>query len=198
MEKLSKINIENKNKNSNGIADISFEKSKDWLKTCIEGILFISESPVKLKEISRVLEVPEGKVSGIIKALEKEYIDQNRGFVIRKVGRGFRLYSNPAISDILKSFIKSNIRTHLSQASLETLAIVSYKQPVTRTQIAEIRGVRTNSVVLTLIDKGLIKEAGKLKEPGNPLIYKTTDRFLELLGINSLKDLPTLSDYDER
>jgi len=129
--------------------------------------------------------------------LEKEYADNNRGFILKRVAGGFRLYSNPALNDVLIRFAKSNIRTHLSQAALETLAIISYRQPVTRTQVAEIRGVRTDSVILTLVDKGLIKEAGKLKEPGSPLLYKTTDRFLELLGIDSIKDLPPLEFMKE-
>lgn len=168
-----------------------------WLKTCIEGILFVSEGIVKARDISSVLEITEKKVYEIIELLEKEYIDENRGFILKRVAGGFRLYSNPALSEILIKFIKSNIRAHLSQAALETLAIISYRQPVTRTQVAEIRGVRTDSVILTLVDKGLIKESGKLKEPGNPILYKITDRFLELLGIESLKDLPPLDDIKE-
>jgi segregation and condensation protein B len=181
--------------NNNG--DVDFYKDDNWLRTCIEGILFISESPVKLADISYTLKVPENKINKIIKILEKEYIEQNRGFILKRVARGFRFYSNPVIRDILKKFVKSNIRTHLSQAAIETLAITVYKQPVTRTQIAEIRGVRTESVILTLIDKGLIKEVGKLKEPGNPIIYRTTDKFLELLGIDRLKSLPPLEDFKE-
>ena len=185
---------EKQKKESRKKIDIDFYKDDSWLKTCIEGILFVSEGIVKAKELSNTLGITEKKVHEIIEILEKEYVDENRGFILKKVGRGFRLYSNPAINEILIKFVKSNIRTQLSQAALETLAIISYRQPVTRTQIAEIRGVRTDSVVLTLIDKGLIKEAGKLKEPGNPILYKTTDNFLELLGINNLKDLPPLAD----
>ena len=165
-----------------------------WLKACVEGILFVSEGIVKARDISSALEITEKKVYEIINLLEKGYIDKNRGFILKRVSGGFRLYSNPALSEVLIKFIKSNIRKYLSQAALETLAIISYKQPVTRTQVAEIRGVRTDSVILTLADKGLIKEAGKLKEPGNPILYKVTGRFLELLGIESLKDLPPLED----
>jgi len=175
----------------------SLYSGEAWLKTCIEGILFVSEGIVKARDISSVLEITEKKVYEIIELLEKEYIDENRGFILKRVAGGFRLYSNPALSEILIKFIKSNIRAHLSQAALETLAIISYIQPVTRTQVAEIRGVRTDSVILTLVDKGLIKEAGKLKEPGNPILYKITNRFLELLGIESLKDLPPLDDIKE-
>jgi len=174
-----------------------FYKEDLWLKACVEGILFVSEGIVKSGEIASVLEIKEKKVYEIIEILEKEYIDKNRGFILKRVAGGFRLHSNPALNDILMKFVKSNIRTHLSQAALETLAIISYRQPVTRTQVAELRGVRTDSVILTLADKGLIKEAGKLKEPGNPLLYKTTDRFLELLGIESLKELPPLEYMKE-
>ena len=170
---------------------------EEWVKTYIEGILFISESPVKTGTISESLDVPEGKIKQVLRMLEQEYIDQNRGFVLKKISGGYRIYSNPALNEVLQYFVKTNIRTHLSQAALETLAIIAYRQPITRTQIAEIRGVRTDSVVLTLLDKGLLKEAGKLKEPGNPILYRTSDRFLELLGLNNLKDLPPLKEFKE-
>jgi segregation and condensation protein B len=170
---------------------------EEWVKTYIEGILFISESPVKTGTISESLGIPEGRIKQALRMLEQEYIDQNRGFVLKKISGGYRLYSNPALNEVLQRFVKTNIRTHLSQAALETLAIIAYRQPITRTQIAEIRGVRTDSVVLTLLDKGLLKEAGKLKEPGNPILYRTSDRFLELLGLNNLKDLPPLKEFKE-
>ena len=173
-------------------------KTDDWLKSCIEGILFISEATVSVGEISSTLEITERKTEKILNELEKEYLDKNRGFILRKVAGGYRLYSNPAISDILKVFVKSNIRTYISQAALETIAIICYRQPVTRTQIAEIRGVRTDSVILTLVDKGLIKEAGRLKEPGNPILYKTSEKLLEIMGINSIKDLPLLQNFEDK
>ena len=170
---------------------------EEWVKTYIEGILFISESPIKTSTISESLDVPESKIKQVLRMLEQEYIDQNRGFVLKKISGGYRLYSNPALNEVLQRFVKTNIRTHLSQAALETLAIIAYRQPITRTQIAEIRGVRTDSVVLTLLDKGLLKEAGKLKESGSPILYRTSDRFLELLGLNNLKDLPPLKEFKE-
>ena len=176
----------------------SIYKTDDWLKSCIEGILFISEVTVSIGEISSTLEITERKTEKILGELEREYLDKNRGFILRKVAGGYRLYSNPAISDILKVFVKSNIRTYISQAALETIAIICYRQPVTRTQIAEIRGVRTDSVILTLVDKGLIKEAGRLKEPGNPILYKTSEKLLEIMGINSIKDLPGLQNFEDK
>ncbi|MFA5014240.1 MAG: SMC-Scp complex subunit ScpB [Actinomycetota bacterium] len=178
-------------------SNIQLKKEKEWLKTCTEGILFVSEGIVGAREISNALGISEKKVCEIIEILEKEYIDDNRGFILKRVAGGFRLYSNPSLSEVLIKFIKSNIRTYLSQAALETLAIISYRQPVTRTQIAELRGVRTDSVILTLVDKGLIKDAGRLKEPGNPILYKVTERFMELIGIESLNELPPLEDFKE-
>lgn len=173
-------------------------KTDEYLKSCIEGILFISETTVSIGEISSALEISEKKTEKILNELEKEYLDRNRGFVLRKIAGGYRLYSNPAINSILKEFVKSNIRAYISQAALETIAIICYKQPVTRTQIAEIRGVRTDSVILTLVDKGLIREAGRLKEPGNPILYKISEKLLEILGINSIKDLPELQNFEEK
>jgi segregation and condensation protein B len=174
------------------------EKNYDeWNRICVEGILFISETPVKSREIAEALEIPEKKVEEIILSLTGEYMDKNRGFVLRNVAGGYRFYSNPALRDILADFVKSNNYAYLSQAALETLAIICYKQPVTRTQVAEIRGVRTDSVFMTLIDKGLIKEVGRLKEPGNPKIYRTAERLLEMLGISSLEELPLLKDFEE-
>jgi segregation and condensation protein B len=174
-----------------------FDSKLEWARACIEGILFISEKPVKSVEISEALGISPREIEGIISKLQQEYTDSVRGFVIRKVAGGYRFYSNPGISEYIKNFVKSNIRPYLSQAALETLAIVAYKQPITRTQIAEIRGVRTDSVVITLLEKGLLKEAGRLKEPGNPIIYRTTDRFLDLLGIDSLNHLPPLEIIDD-
>ena len=178
-------------------SNIQSKKEREWLKTCIEGILFVSENIVGAREISTALGISEKKVYEIIEILEKEYVDDNRGFILKRVAGGFRLYSNPSLSEVLIKFIKSNIRTYLSQAALETLAIISYRQPVTRTQIAELRGVRTDSVILTLVDKGLIKDAGRLKEPGNPILYKVTERFMELIGVENLNELPLLEDFKE-
>lgn len=167
-------------------------KGKPPLKTCVEGILFIAESPVSPKAIAKVLNADGEVIIEIIEQLKKEYLKSEKGFIVRKIGEGYRLYSNPALSEILKEFVNTNIKVHVTQAALETLAIIAYKQPVTRSQIAEIRGVKTDSVVVNLESKGLVKESGRLKEPGNPIIYRTTSKFLEILGIGSLEDMPPL------
>jgi len=171
----------------------SMSKGNQSLKTCIEGILFISENPVSVSSISLALNCTKEEAENNIDILKKEYIDDCRGFIIRKIGEGYRMYSNPALVDILKNFVNTNIRHHITQAALETLAITAYKQPVTRTQVAEIRGVRTDSVIISLVNKGLLKEAGRLKEPGNPILYRTTSKFLEIIGLSNLDELPKLN-----
>jgi segregation and condensation protein B len=191
-----KIKDLQENKNSSFDLFDELLKGKLPLKTCVEGILFIAESPVSSKEIAKVLNIDEELIIEIINQLEKEYLETERGFILRRIGGGYRLYSNPSISEILKEFVNTNIKVHLTQAALETLAIIAYKQPVTRSQIAEIRGVKNDSIVTSLVSKGLIKEAGRLKEPGNPIIYRTTEKFLEILGISSIDDLPLLKLSD--
>jgi len=136
------MNEENKYNLSGGIDNNLKLIGPGWIKTCIEGILFISEDPVKLKTISETLGIKELKAKEIIDEIDREYIEQNRGFIIKKISGGYRMYSNPALQDLLKKFIKTNIRPRLSQAAIETLAIAAYRQPITRTEIAEIRGVK--------------------------------------------------------
>ena len=167
-------------------------KGRPPLKTCVEGILFIAEAPVNPKSIAKVLNSDTGAIIEIIEQLKAQYLESDRGFIVRKIGEGYRLYSNPSLSEILKDFVNTNIKIHITQAALETIAIIAYKQPVTRSQVAEIRGVRTDSVIISLESKGIVKEAGRLKEPGNPIIYRTTSKFLEILGIGSLNELPPL------
>ena len=162
------------------------------LKTCVEGILFIAEAPVNPKSIAKALNSDTGTIIGVIEQLKAQYLESDRGFIVRKIGEGYRLYSNPSLNEILKDFVNTNIKIHITQAALETIAIIAYKQPVTRSQVAEIRGVRTDSVIISLESKGIVKEAGRLKEPGNPIIYRTTSKFLEILGIGSLNELPPL------
>jgi segregation and condensation protein B len=194
--------IENETKDLKEKKDLNFDmfdkllKGENSLKTCIEGILFIAESSVSSKEIAKVLNISEKSAIEIIDQLEKEYIETERGFILRKIGGGYRLYSNPSISEILKEFVNSNIKFYITQAALETLAIIAYKQPVTRSQIAEIRGVKNDSIVSSLKSKGLVEEAGRLREPGNPILYKTTYKFLEVIGIRSINDLPPLETYE--
>ncbi len=172
-------------------------ESRPDIKTCVEGILFISEKPVTIYEISKVLNYEKKVIQETINLLEDEYLKNNRGFVIRKIGNGYRMYSNPSLKNILKDFVNTSQKIHITQAALETLAIIAYKQPVTRQQIAEIRGVKTDSIVINLVNKGLVREAGKMKIQGNPILYRTTSKFLEIIGLKSLDQLPELNIKDD-
>jgi segregation and condensation protein B len=162
------------------------------LRKAIEAILLVVEEPVQPLQIAQVLEVATEEVLMTLRALRAEYLDSSRGFVLREVGGGWRLYTDPSAAPYAERFVIHGRSGRLSQAALETLAIVAYKQPVTRAQISEIRGVDADGAVRTLHARGLIIEVGRESSPGQPLLYGTTPAFLERLGLSSLDDLPLL------
>lgn len=161
----------------------------------LEAILFVAEQPVPVEELAEVLEIPVDGVEAELKALAAEMADRQSGVVLRKVAGGWRCYSNPEAFPYLERFASTASATRLSGAALEVLAVVAYRQPVSRNQIAEIRGVDSDSSIRTLERRGLIEEIGRLPLPGSPTIYGTTDLFLEKLGLQSLGDLPPLADH---
>jgi segregation and condensation protein B len=162
------------------------------LRKAIEAILLVVEEPVQPLQIAQVLEVATEEVLMTLRALRAEYLDSGRGFVLREVGGGWRLYTEPSAAPYVERFVIHGRSGRLSQAALETLAIIAYKQPVTRAQISEIRGVDADGAVRTLHARGLIIEVGRESSPGQPLLYGTTPAFLERLGLSSLDDLPRL------
>lgn len=161
----------------------------------IEAILFVAERPVPAKELAEVLELPTRDVQAELEALARSYEVEERGMIVREVGGGWRLYSNPASFPYLERFASSPSAARLSGAALETLSVVAYKQPVSRAQVADIRGVDSDSSLRTLERRGLVREVDRLPLPGNPAVYGTTDLFLEKMGLNSLADLPPLADH---
>ena len=185
--------IEEKNKYLSASLYDELMEGRPDLKTCLEGIMFISEKPVTVYEISKILNLEKKLVQEKIDEMQDEYIKNNRGFIIRKIGNGYRMYSNPSLKDVLKNFVNTSQKAHITQAALETLAIVAYRQPVTRQQIAEIRGVKTDSIVINLVNKGLVRESGRLKVQGSPILYRTTPKFLEMLGLKNINELPELN-----
>ncbi|MEE8603487.1 SMC-Scp complex subunit ScpB [Euzebya tangerina] len=164
------------------------------LRKALEAILLVVDEPVDVESLAQVLEVPPGDVEDGLLALAAEYIDDGRGFVLRRVGGGWRMYTDPGAARYVEQFVLHGRTGRLSQAALETLAIVAYKQPVTRSAISEIRGVDADAGVRKLVSRGLVEEIGREDSPGQPLLYGTTSSFLEKLGLDSLDDLPALPD----
>jgi len=165
------------------------------LRSIVEALLFISDQPLSKAKIVSVVDIPEEEVNQILTDLTNEYSRADRGFQLREVAGGYRLYSHPAYTSYIEKLILSFDHRRLTQAALETLSIIAYKQPVTRADIASIRGVNSDGVVNTLINRGLIKELGKQDAPGQPILYGTTNRFLESFGLRSLNELPPLDEF---
>lgn len=159
----------------------------------LEAILFVAESPVPIEELAEVLEVAVTDVQKELDVLADRLLDH--GLELRNVGGGWRLYSHPDTYPYLDRFAATATASRLSQAALETLAIVAYRQPVSRSQVSEVRGVDADSALRTLERRGLVAETGRLSLPGNPAVYGTTDLFLEKMGLQSLADLPPLADH---
>jgi segregation and condensation protein B len=169
-------------------------QSKKELKGAVEALLFVSDEPLKASELAKILKVSEKEVEKIVQELSLSYERKDRGIRLRQVARGFRLYSSPDYASYIQNLLAHKDHRRLTQAALETLAIIAYKQPVTKAEISAIRGVSSEGVVATLLRKELIKEVGRAKAPGNPVLYGTTAHFLESLGLNSLADLPPLDE----
>lgn len=161
----------------------------------LEAILFVTEAPVPESELAEVLEMTAGEVAETLADLGRILDERGAGVTLRSSGGGWRLYTRPEAYPYLERFTTSATARKLSSAALEVLAVVAYRQPVSRGQIAEIRGVDSDSSLRTLSRFGLIEEAGRLSIPGNPAVYRTTGLFLEKLGLGSLEELPPLADH---
>jgi len=161
----------------------------------IEAILFVAEAPVSEGDLAQVLEMPLATVKMELAGLAGRLEHEERGIVLRSVAGGWRLYTKPEALPYLERFLTTGSATRLSNAALEVLAVVAYRQPVTRGQVSELRGVDSGSALRTLVRRSLIEVTGRLPTPGNPAIYSTTDLFLESVGIGSLAELPPLADH---
>jgi len=161
----------------------------------LEAILFVAESPVPEAELSEVLELPPKAVAAALTALGERLSSSGSGLVLRESGGGWRLYTRPDLRPYLERFAASPTATRVSRAALESLAVVAYRQPVSRGQVAEIRGVDSEQALRTLERRGLIEVAGTAPGSGQAFLYGTTELFLEKLGLNSLSELPPLADH---
>lgn len=159
----------------------------------LEALFFVSDEPLTASVLAQSLEVDRRTVEAMCDRLQRDLEDRSSGLVLRNVAGGWRLYTHPDAAAVVERFVLSSRQARLTRAALETLAIVAYKQPVTRHQVSGIRGVNSDGVLRALVDRGLIEEAGRDEAPGRPLLYATTPQFLERLGLPSLAALPSLA-----
>lgn len=172
----------------------SDELTEAEIAAALEAILMITDVPVSLVSLATALERPVNLIRDAVLLLREEYDAQRRGFELREVGGGWRIFVRQEFDWAVKMFISNENPTKLSQAALETLAVIAYKQPISRGQVASIRAVNVDSVVKTLLNRGLITELYTDSESG-AVHFGTSDLMLQLLGINSLDELPRISPY---
>lgn len=174
----------------------TIDEQLQHIKGVVESLLFVNERPVTLEQIKKVLEtVGDVDIKKAIVDLQNEYEERKSGVMIVEIAGGYQMLSNPAYASYLRSFYKTKHKEKLSKPALESMAIIAYKQPVTRVDIELIRGVNSDGVVAHLLNKELIKVVGRKDVPGRPYIYGTTKQFLEYFGLKSLDDLPTLEEF---
>ena len=166
---------------------------QDEIKACVEAILFVRAERVGLDELVELLDVPLLDLKVILDDMLLEYNKNSRGIQIVAIEGGYLMCTRPEYASVLARADKP-VRRRLSSSALETLAIIAYRQPVSRVEIEKIRGVRSDKMISTLLEKGLIEEAGYKDTIGRPLTYKTTIEFLRLFGLTTLKELPQLEE----
>ncbi|MFG2000247.1 SMC-Scp complex subunit ScpB [Spirillospora sp. NPDC048911] len=164
------------------------------LRASVEAILLVVDEPVTEITLAQILERPRGEVVATLRELAAEYTEQGRGFDLREIAGGWRFYTRDVCAPVVERFVTDGQQARLTQAALETLAVVAYRQPVSRARVSAIRGVNSDGVIRTLTLRGLIEDAGQDPETQAHL-YRTTGYFLERLGLRSVEDLPDLAPY---
>jgi segregation and condensation protein B len=163
------------------------------LARAVEALLFVSDEPVASSVLAGALDADRAGVDAACEEIAGAYEERGSGLSLRNVAGGWRLFTHPDVAPLVERFVLSSRQTRLTKAALETLAIVAYKQPVTRHQISSIRGVNSDGVLKALADRQLVTEVGRDDGPGRPVLYGTTPTFLERLGLSSLSSLPSLA-----
>lgn len=167
-------------------------------KKIIEALLFTSEKPITIEQMKEVLEEVEAKdIKTALAELQTEYETLGRSFKVYEVAGGYQMVTAPEFADYLKKFYRVKSKDKLTKPALETLAIIAYRQPITKADIEDIRGVNVDGVVKTLFDRQMIKMAGRKDAPGRPILYGTTKEFLDRFGLSSLNELPKLGEFTE-
>ncbi|MBC8632392.1 MAG: SMC-Scp complex subunit ScpB [Paeniclostridium sp.] len=172
---------------------------RDEIKSIIEAIMFAYSDPISIKELNNAIneELSSKEIEIMLNNLIEEYKENNRGIQIIKLQDKYQMCTNKEYSSFVKNILEPKKKKTLSQATLEALTIIAYKQPITKVELEEIRGVKSDKVIQTLLENDLIYEAGRLDKIGKPIIYKTTNEFLRLLNIEKLEDLPPIENYEK-
>jgi segregation and condensation protein B len=169
-------------------------ESTGSLRAALEAVLLVVDEPVSDVALAQVVEEARDKVAAALRELAAEYTEQGRGFDLREVAGGWRLYTRSDYGPVVERFVRDGRHARLTQAALETLAVVAYRQPVSRVRVSAVRGVNVDAVMRTLVARGLVEEAGTEHETG-AILYRTTSYFLERLGLRSLDELPELAPF---
>lgn len=175
-------------------AEVGAQGAPATLRRDLEAVLMVVDQPVSEYDLARAMDVPVTVVVGVLESLSREYTEQGRGFDLRAVAEGWRVYTRPECADVVEHFLREGQEVRLTQAALETMAVVAYRQPVSRGRVSAVRGVNCDGVMRTLVLRGLIEEAGHDSESG-ALLYRTTSYFLERLGLRGLDELPDLAPF---
>lgn len=167
------------------------------IKSIIESLLFVSSEPLAVDTLKNITEIDKQEVERLVRELVNEYQLRSLGLLVVEVAGGVQMVTNPASSPWVKKLLAAVIPTRLSHQSLETLAIIAYKQPIIKAEIEAIRGVNSDGVVRTLLERRLIKILGRKEVPGRPLMYGTTKEFFQYFGLKDLSELPTLKEFQD-
>lgn len=173
------------------------KSNKKRLAGILEGILFGAGEPVSQRELEKAMELDDAVICELLDGLQKEYRKAERGIRLVQINNTWQLSTKPEHYDFVNRILGQQEVSGLSRASMETLSIIAYRQPITRIDIDNLRGVSSNSSVQKLLDRGLIKEAGRLEAPGRPILYKTTPAFLKTVHLKSIEALPSFEEFSE-
>lgn len=162
------------------------------LTSVLEVLLFVSDSSIEISHLAKTLDLPSETIHNALKTLDDRYSKQNTGLRVQEYNGRYQLVTQPFFATLIETYLSLDLTTKLSNAALETLAIIAYRQPVTRAQIESVRGVDSSGMLRSLIQRGLIEEAGRLEGLGRPILYNVTEEFIHHFGLTGLDELPQL------
>jgi segregation and condensation protein B len=174
---------------------VATSDKRHMYKSAIEALLFVAGEPVTVSSLVKAIEMPESEIKKLMEELISDYRGKHSGILIVEIADGYQMVTNPDFGAWVKKFKNINQSGKLSPPTLEALAIIAYKQPITKLEIDQLRGVNSDGAVKSLLDKRLIKIVGKKETPGRPFLYGTTKEFLQYFGLKNLSDLPPINDF---